>query len=418
LNNDSQNGSSGLAAGQQEVDDYGRFIAKLKAACFLFDITSDSVYKDFFEGNYKNANLFQWNYAFPFQSDVQDVVLYYTTIGGATPSVVSNIKAVYKNAMNSSENLQAFKNKVDPYMAHLKDYTWGSNNIKSRQGNMFYDLITYNVDPNSVADARKAAIGYVNYIHGVNPLNFVYLSNMYRYGAENGANEFYHTWFTNGSAKWDRVGKSTYGPAPGFLTGGANPSYDWDGCCPSGCGSTGNNAICNSETISPPKGQPKQKSYKDFNTSWPLNSWSVTENSCGYQLSYIRLLSKFVNASTDCNGDANGSAFYDGCNVCSGGNTGREPVTDASKCAPFVGMGFLNESDDVQFCISGGVVDVMASWDTEYDFKIVDVLGRKCFETNALGNFSFDLSNFKSGVYLVIVKSGSGLKRKKILFFQ
>jgi len=35
-------------------------------------------------------------------------------------------------------------------------------------------------------------------------------------------------------------------------------------------------------------------SYKDFNTGWPLNSWSVTEPSDGYQVAYIRLLSKFV----------------------------------------------------------------------------------------------------------------------------
>ena len=55
-----------------------------------------------------------------------------------------------------------------------------------------------------------------------------------------------------------------------------------------------NNAICMSEPITPPKGQPAQKSYKDFNTSWPLDSWSVTEPSDGYQVAYIRLLSKFV----------------------------------------------------------------------------------------------------------------------------
>jgi endoglucanase len=46
--------------------------------------------------------------------------------------------------------------------------------------------------------------------------------------------------------------------------------------------------------VSPPKGQPQQKSYKDFNGEWPLDSWSVTEPSCGYQVAYIRLLSKFV----------------------------------------------------------------------------------------------------------------------------
>jgi len=41
-------------------------------------------------------------------------------------------------------------------------------------------------------------------------------------------------------------------------------------------------------------GQPPQKSYKDFNSGWPLNSWTVSENSNGYQAAYIRLLSKFV----------------------------------------------------------------------------------------------------------------------------
>jgi len=60
------------------------------------------------------------------------------------------------------------------------------------------------------------------------------------------------------------------------------------------CGGAANNAICTSTPISPPKGQPQQKSYKDFNTGWPLSSWSVTEPSDGYQVAYIRLLSKLV----------------------------------------------------------------------------------------------------------------------------
>jgi endoglucanase len=107
-------------------------------------------------------------------------------------------------------------------------------------------------------------------------------------------NEFYHSWFCNGSKKWDRVGESVYGPAPGYLTGGANPRYNWDRCCPDGCNGEANNKKCVSESISPPRNQPDQKSYKDFNTDWPLNSWEVTENSCSYQVHYIRLLSKFV----------------------------------------------------------------------------------------------------------------------------
>jgi endoglucanase len=335
-NNDPAYGSSGLAAGQQETDDYGRLTEKLQAACFLFELTGEDKYRKFFDDNYDKVNMFAWSFAFPFQSRNQDFLIHYTTIDGATPQVVSHIRQVYGNAMmTGSENWPAITGKKDPYMAHLKDYTWGSNGVKCRQGLMFYSLFQYDFNRLDSAQIADAAIGYINYIHGVNPLNLNYLSNMFRLGANNGVREFYHTWFRQGSSLWDRVGVSTYGPAPGFLTGGANPSYDWDNCCPSGCGSAANNQMCHSESIFPPKGQPDQKSYKDFNTSWPLNSWSVTENSLGYQLPYIRLLSKFVNPEYDCNGDLNGEAFYDACGICSGGNTGRTPSADPGDCAIF-----------------------------------------------------------------------------------
>ena len=111
---------------------------------------------------------------------------------------------------------------------------------------------------------------------------------MGEYGAENSVDQFYHTWFADGSVVWDSVKDSVYGPPPGFLVGGPNPSYDWDARCPdvsSQCGNT---------RPSPPYDQPPQKSYTDFNTSWPLNSWEVTENSNGYQTAYIRLLARYV----------------------------------------------------------------------------------------------------------------------------
>ena len=52
--------------------------------------------------------------------------------------------------------------------------------------------------------------------------------------------------------------------------------------------------MCGAAPPSPPFGQPPQKSYLDFNTSWPLNSWEITEPSLGYQSNYVLLLSKFV----------------------------------------------------------------------------------------------------------------------------
>jgi hypothetical protein len=46
--------------------------------------------------------------------------------------------------------------------------------------------------------------------------------------------------------------------------------------------------------LSPPAGQPPQKSYKDWNGGWPDSSWAVTEPGIYYQSAYIRLLSAFV----------------------------------------------------------------------------------------------------------------------------
>ena len=332
-NNHPEYNSEGLGAGRQEVDDYGRFMARLEAACYLFQQTGDHRFRDFFDSHYEQAHLFQWNFAYPFEGINQEVMLHYTTLPGGTPSVQDHIRNVYRDAVvNGEDNLAAYVNVKDPYLAHTATYTWGSNGVKSSQGSMNYNLITYGLDEGIRSLAEEAAEAYLHNLHGVNPLNFVYLSNMYGHGAENGVNEFYHSWFTDGSPLWDRVGVSLYGPPPGYLTGGSNPQYDWDGCCPSDCGSSANNALCYSEPITPPKGQPPQKSYKDFNTSWPLNSWSVTENSCGYQVRYIRLLSRFVTAGMDCNGEVNGGAFIDSCGVCAGGSTGIVPSLDPGSC--------------------------------------------------------------------------------------
>lgn len=291
-NNDSASGSSGLGSGQQETDDYGRGMMKLEASVYLFEATQDPQFRTFFDANYQTAHLIaNGNFAYPFENGTQEALLYYTTLSGATATVKTAILNSYAAGMTGGDNFPAFTGNKDPYGAYLKDYTWGSNSTKSNQGLMFYDVVTYGVDASKAADARTAAERYVHYVHGVNPLGFVYLSNMFAYGAVNGVTAFFHTWFAHGSKDWDKVGVSTYGPAPGYLTGGPNPSYAVDACCAQGCGA-GNS--CTSEPLSPPIGQPPQKSYKDFNASWPLDSWSVTENSDGYQVAYIRLLSKFV----------------------------------------------------------------------------------------------------------------------------
>jgi endoglucanase len=288
------NSGTGIGAGEQEVGNYTRLMFKLEAAEHLFTITNDVKYRDFFDNNYQNAHLIQWWFVFPYEHYEQEVMLYYTSIPNATAGVVSAIQSRYLTGINAANNFGAYDSKKSSYLAHLDSYVWGSNNIHSMQGLEFYEMVKYNINPARNTDAMTAAENYIHYIHGVNPLRQCYLSNMNNYGADKSVTQFFHSWFSNGSPTWDQVGVSTYGPAPGFLVGGANASYAMDGCCPGNCGSTGNNALCTNPATLNAIGQPPMKSFADVNEVWPANSWSITENSNGYQTSYVRLLSKFV----------------------------------------------------------------------------------------------------------------------------
>ncbi|HEY6162356.1 MAG TPA: glycoside hydrolase family 9 protein [Bacteroidia bacterium] len=291
-----------IGAGEQEVGAYDCFSRQFAAAVYLFALTGNSAYKTYADANYTNVHLIQWSYAYPFEQAQQDALLYYASLNNATASVANVIKNTYSNSMSSgnADNLPGFLNQTDAYRAWLADnnYTWNSNQTKSSQGNMFLAMNVYNLNSVNAMNYANAASGFVHYFHGVNPNNKTYLSNMGNYGAENSVPTFYHSWFEDGSTLWDEVGISTYGPAPGYIPGGPNPTYDWDGCCPSGCGSPQNNALCYSISISPPKNQPIQKSYKDFNNGWPIDSWSVTEAGIYTNAAYVRMLSKFC--STNC----------------------------------------------------------------------------------------------------------------------
>ena len=290
-NNDAAFNSVGIGAGQQETDDYGRFAYKMRAAIYLFEVTGESKYREFIDANYADIHLMLWNFAFPFEQENQEALLYYASLSQATPSVAQDIQSTYRAAMESENNFGALNDERDPYTSFLKDYVWGSNGTKSKKGLMFSDYVQHGVNVTRDEESMRAAERYIHYVHGLNPLNFCYLSNMFQHGADHGVTQFYHAWFDDGT-DWDIAGVSKFGPAPGFLVGGANPTYDWDGCCPSGC--SGN--ACDATLRDMIRAQPAQKAYHDFNTSWPMNSWSLSENSGGYQMAYIRLLSKFVTA--------------------------------------------------------------------------------------------------------------------------
>jgi hypothetical protein len=174
----------------------------------------------------------------------------------------------------------------DAYQAHLPDgdYVWGSNQEKGHAGLLYDEQVTYGLDSAQVTGYRAAAAGYVHYFHGVNPLTMVYLSNMYEHGATNCVNEFYHSWFGDGTI-YDDALTSPNGPAPGYVPGGPNPSFVQD-------------SAYTGPPLVPPLNQPIQKSYKDWNTGWPEDSWQITEPAIYYQAAYLYLLSRFVQPLT------------------------------------------------------------------------------------------------------------------------
>jgi hypothetical protein len=287
------NPSYNIGAGDSELDAaYGLPMRELEAAIYLFKATGDTTYRAYVDANYMNAHMFtDGNYADLFEGEPQEMLLDYTQISGATASVVSAIQSAYATGMMSAHNLGSqTPSATDPYLGAMYTYVWGSNQNKAQQGIMFQDIVTYGIDPTGAAASTRYAERYIHPFHGVNPLQLVYLSNMNDYGATTSVTRFFHTWFSNTSPVWNAVGVSTYGPPPGYLPGGPNPSYTWDSCCPSGC----SGVSCGAAVLSPPANQPSQKAYLDFNGDWPLDSWQVTEPDDGYQANYVRLLSYFM----------------------------------------------------------------------------------------------------------------------------
>lgn len=271
--------SGNVAAGENEPSVYERDMRHLAAASFLFALTSDPTYRTYFDNNYQSAHLMQWSYAYLFEPYIQDALLYYGSISGATPSVKNNILNTYANSIQTgnTDNLPAFLAKTDAYRAFIRDdnYTWGSNEFKAHQANMLFRMNHLGLNAANADHYRMAGSGFLHYLHGVNPTGYCFLSNMGAFGAEFSLPTLYHAWFNDGTI-WDEVGISPIGPAPGFMPGGPNPSFQPDGSC---------NCV-----LSPPQNQPIQKSFKPWNTGWPQNSWELNEVAIYSQAAYLRLL--------------------------------------------------------------------------------------------------------------------------------
>lgn len=280
-NCDNQSASVFITAGDADETLENQQQIELQTAIYLFAATGNTVYRDFVDLNYTSSpfiNQFWWG---PYNIDFGEALLFYASLPNATLSVAQNIKN--KKATTTGMDFYRFNRGAnkDPYRGFIEEsmYHWGSNSIKSQVANINYDMVTFAVDVANADEYKLKGEEILHYLHGVNPLNLCYLSNMYSYGGDHCVNEFFHSWFSHGSA-WDNALTSLNGPPPGYLPGGPNKNYATDGA---------------GTPVSPPANQPIQKSYLDWNTVWPDGSWSVTEPAIYYQAAYIKALSHYVN---------------------------------------------------------------------------------------------------------------------------
>ncbi len=259
------------------------------AAAYLAAINPTGPYAAYIAANIQTTRPFkedQWGVYEPCEGDA---LVFYASLDSAPADIKKRI-AERRQRVLRSRDLFGFDPKFDLYRAHMRPYMyhWGSNNQRAALGNSNIDAVLSGaVAPKDFATYWERAAGLLHSFHGVNPMQLVYLSNMYHAGAEDSADEIYHTWFRDHDSTWDNARTSRLGPAPGYVPGGPNRQY---------CGNAPPAHACSK---SPVKSQPPEKSYLDTNEGWNPKSaydrsWEFSEPGIYYQASYVRLVSKFV----------------------------------------------------------------------------------------------------------------------------
>ncbi len=254
--------------------------AAAEAAIYLSAITGESAYHDYVKAHYRDMRPyhdFGWSRYAP---DQGEALLFYTIVPGADPAVKAAILQDKGADIKAGNQVYGFNPGDDLYRAFMHDaqYHWGSNNPRASYGNTNMDVLTYQLAGADADTYRTRALEILHYFHGVNPLGLVYLSNMYSLGATRSANEIFHTWFQP-DTRWSDAKTSECGPPPGYVPAGPNTSAAASGV-PAG--------------MSPPNGQPPQKSYRDWNG--PDASWAVSEPGIYYQSAFVKLIAAFSQA--------------------------------------------------------------------------------------------------------------------------
>jgi hypothetical protein len=275
LETNCDDGSIVAGAADRSADE--QLMSLLTAAVYLYALTGNNTYQQFFQDHYQTVGPLANNY---WGGDVlyqQDAYLYYLNLSNVNTAIQQNIRSSATNAVNNNWNGFFGWQENDLYRSFMPSwsYYWGSNRPKANYAALNLSLALQDLGDDAPSLVRKGT-EHLHYFHGLNPLGMVMLSNMYSLGGDRCVNEIYHTWFYD-QTEYDHALTSEKGPAPGYVTGGPNPGFSVT-------------------SLSPPANQPTLKSYLEFNDGYPLSSWEITEPSISYQAAYLRLLAHFVDA--------------------------------------------------------------------------------------------------------------------------
>lgn len=292
LETDCDDGS--IVAGDADQPISVQMAAFITAAIYLYEYTDDSFYQNYIITHTSSLDQFANNFWGPYFVPTNDALLLYASLSTADVATSSLITSSFIDQVSNDYNGFWGFSTDDLYRASMPDwsYHWGSNQAKASYGTLNALAANSGTFTDIEEDLWQYVDECIHYFHGVNPQSLVYLSNMYAVGGDKCVNEIYHAWFADGSM-YDNALTSSVGPAPGYISGGPNQNYSYS-------------------DLTPPFNQPIQKSYLDFNTSWPENSWEISEPAIYYQAAYLRLLANVVESTTVPGILVQASAFLEG----------------------------------------------------------------------------------------------------------
>jgi len=356
---------------------------------YMFALTGEQKWNNLVVERYADVPLMSW--WGPYNNFIGEGMLYYTTLEGADESVSSHILQRFSTRPSPFYGEQKTQ---DPYFAAVPDpqYHWGSLSVLANTGILNLNYARYIATDNPEPYLQRAR-DMLHYIHGRNPLDKCYLSNMYGYGAENPVNEFYHNWFEHGSPWQNVLFSAKGGPPPGYLVGGPNRAF------------TGHaNPYLELN-------QPPQKMYADFNDTgvWPTQykPWEITENSISYQAAYVRLLSEFVSLSSD-------TIRY----------AAESPATSVEETKDEVAADFklyqnwpnpFNPGTNIRFDVERAV---------HVTITVYDMLGRKVTtildEDRPQGAHTvyFNAEGLSTGIYIYHIRDGDYVESRKMMLLR